>query len=520
MLNCQSQSHEISYLTRGAIVLSCLALISFIAPALALNDGQCRTPPMGWSSWNWFRCSNTQHGQLNSTMVLQMADAMISSGMKDAGYQYVNIDDCWGAHSRDSRGGLQGIPGQFSDMRALVNQVHAKGLKLGLYTCLFEYTCAEYYDGGGQPGLWGHYQQDADTFVAWGIDYLKVDYCNNEAHPGISAAKQYSVARDAFKKAVTDAKARGNTNAHPFIFSICNWGVQQPWLWGDTVGHLWRTGGDISIDYNSFLSQVDGILNLYSYAGPGHWNDPDMMQVGNGLATNEDRVHVSMWCIMAAPLVAGNDIRSMTTTTKTMLINKEIIAIDQDSLGAQGRKVKGDNSSQVLVKKLKDGGYGVLFVNRSNAATTISATWQEIGSADPQGGGLTAATPLWGRDLWAHQDLGRLTTSYSKNVPARDVFFMRLYNYDYTNPTATRPSPGMDPVSALTIKQENKTILIRGGADPHLRIIFADALGKVFKAFDAATNELTIPVSELGKGLMLVTVQSGGRTLSRPFMIR
>jgi hypothetical protein len=231
---------------------------------------------------------------------------------------------------------------------------------------------------------------------------------------------------------------------------------------------------------------------------------------------------MSMWCVMAAPLIAGNDLRSMSATTKAMLTNKEVIRVDQDSLGAQGRKVAGTSTNEVLVKKMKDGGYAVLFVNRGNSATTISATWQQIGSADPQGVGLAAATPLWGRDLWGHQNLGRLTTSYSKSVPARDVFFMRLYTYDYTVATgAVSPTASLGLVPGFMLRQETNGLLIRTGSARSATVSIADVTGRIMLTGEStAAGESHIPLTALSAGMYVATVKSGTTTEARRLLVK
>jgi alpha-galactosidase len=430
--------------------------------------------------------------------------------MRDSGYRYVNIDDCWGAGSRDADGGLVAIKTQFpGGMRTLADSLHAMGLKFGLYTDVFEWTCAKFYNGAGQPGMWQHNQQDADTFVSWGVDYLKVDYCSGSVtYPG-TACQQYSAVRDALKQAVTDEKNKGNANAHTLVFSICDQGTQSPWLWGDTVGHLWRTGNDISTSWATFWSEADGIISLYPYAGPGGWNDPDMMEIGNGMSTSEDRAHFSLWCMLCAPLIAGNDIRTMSAATKTTLTNREVIRVNQDSLGSQGRKVVSGSSSEVLSKKMKDGGYSVLFVNLGAAAASVGATWAQIGSADPAGTGLTASTQLWGRDLWGRKDLGKFTGSYTaQNIPIHDVAMVRFYTYDYTITTETEYVATLKSEPRFRVSQTGAMITIDMKKSGVVMMSIIDLKGRVMHEFHGhgpATWNVPKPVS----GLYFVKIRAG-----------
>lgn len=325
-------------------------------------QGLALTPPMGWNSWNKFACN------VDEVMIKQIADAMVTSGMKDAGYTYINIDDCWHG-DRDSLGFIHPNPQRFpSGIKALADYVHAKGLKLGIYSDAGSMTC------GGHPGSRGYEFQDAQTYAKWGIDYLKYDWCNTE---GLSAQGAYKTIMAALKKA-----------GRPMILSICEWGNSKPWTWASNVGHLWRTTGDI---YNCFdcindhgswkswgvmqiLEKQDG---LRQYAGPGHWNDPDMLEVGNGMPANEDRAHFAMWAMIAAPLIAGNDIRTMNQQTLSILTNKEVIAVNQDSLGIQGFKYTVKDSIETWLKPLKNGDWAICFLNRSTSPKSMTLNWSE-----------------------------------------------------------------------------------------------------------------------------------------------
>jgi alpha-galactosidase len=392
-------------LSRRSLIslLLLVALSALLAiPASASDDGVAQTPPMGWNSWNKFACN------VSEDLVKSAADAMVSSGMKDAGYQYIVIDDCWQV-SRDANGNIVSDAKKFpSGIKALADYVHSKGLKFGIYSDAGTETCQ------GRPGGRGHEYQDALMYASWGVDYLKYDWC--------SAGTQ-----DAPASYATMAQALKATG-RPIVFSICEWGTHKPWLWGAEVGgNLWRTTDDITDRFegrvkwpdgkccsNSVLSILDQEADLYSYAGPGHWNDPDMLEVGNGGMTNtEYRTHFSLWCLLAAPLIAGNDLANMSPDIKAILTNREVIAVDQDPLGAQGRRVKKDGDSEVWSKEMKDGSRAVILLNRGASDTEISAAWTDLGYP----GHLSASV----RDLWAGKDLGKFTGSFKATVPSHGV---------------------------------------------------------------------------------------------------
>lgn len=324
-------------------------------------DKLALTPPMGWNSWNKFACD------VDENLIKATADAMVATGLRDAGYQYVVIDDCWHGE-RDSLGFIQADPQRFpSGMKALVDYVHSKGLKFGIYSDAGWKTC------GGRPGSRGHEYQDAMSYASWGVDYLKYDWCNTEA---LNAEGAYLTMRDALYAA-----------GRPIVFSLCEWGNNKPWLWGSKIGHLWRTTGDIAACFDCEVNHgtwsswgvmriLDMQEGLRQYAGPDHWNDPDMMEVGNGMAPGEDRAHFFMWCMLSAPLMCGNDIANMTDQTKTLLTNRMAIAIDQDSLGVQGFKYAEKDSLETWFKPLAGGDWAVLFLNRSKADVSVVFDWK------------------------------------------------------------------------------------------------------------------------------------------------
>ena len=365
----------------------------------ALDNGLALTPPMGWNSWNRFACNVTED------LVKSAADSLVSSGMKDAGYEYVVIDDCWQV-SRDAAGNIVADSRTFpSGIKALADYVHSKGLKFGIYSDAGTMTCAK------RPGSRGHEFQDALQYAAWGVDYLKYDWCNTGTE---NAQAAYSTMRDALKSA-----------GRPIVFSLCEWGSNKPWLWATDIGNLWRTTGDISDCWDckkgrlSFVQIADLQVGLETYAGPGHWNDPDMLEVGNGgMTAAEYRSHFSLWCILAAPLMAGNDLKNMSPEIKEVLTNKEIIAIDQDSLGMQGRRVRKNGDFEVWAKQLKDGGRAVVLFNRGASDADISVSWEDLGYPAH----LSASV----RDLWAQKDLGKSAGTFAAKVPSHAVVMLRV----------------------------------------------------------------------------------------------
>jgi len=365
------------------------------------------TPPMGWNSWNKFACN------VSEDMIKAMADAVVKSGMKEAGYQYVNIDDCWQV-SRDSGGNIVADPQRFPHgMKAVGDYIHSLGLKFGVYSDAGSKTC------GGRPGGLGHEYQDAIQYAAWGVDYLKYDWCNTTTQDARASYANMRAALDASGRAI--------------VLSICEWGKAQPWLWGKEVGgNLWRSTGDIQDRWggqvkwpdgtccsNGVLSIVDQQVGLASYAGPGHWNDPDMLEVGNGGMTDvEYRSHFSMWALLAAPLIAGNDLRDMRPETHDILTNKEVIAVDQDALGREGERVWKNGDVEAWAKQLKDGTRAVILLNRGSTGREISVSWEDLGFPDH----LSASV----RDLWQHKDLGKSTGKFSAPVVSHGVVMVTV----------------------------------------------------------------------------------------------
>jgi len=339
--------------------------------AHAMDGGLARTPPMGWNDWNAFQCN------VSEALVEQTADFFVSSGMRDVGYEFVNIDDCWALPERDIDGNLVPNPAKFPNgIQAVADYVHARGLKFGIYATAGTHTCNR---ADGFPGSLGYETQDAALFASWGVDYLKYDNCNNQ---GLPARERYTAMHDALV-----------ATGWPIVYSICNWGQENPWEWGPMIGNLWRTTGDISDSFGSMVNIFHRNVALASFAGPGGWNDPDMLEIGNGGMTPiEYRAHFSLWAEMAAPLLAGTDLRTASTDTMAILLNEEVIAVDQDPLGRQGVPIASEGGHWVLAKPLTRGDVAVVLFNETDVPTSISATAEELG--------LSRAPAYTMRDLW------------------------------------------------------------------------------------------------------------------------
>jgi len=380
----------------------CLLLLLVCAP---FSYGQlpdvARTPPMGWNSWNHFA------GKIDDATIRGQADAMVSSGMRDAGYLYVNIDDTWEG-KRDAQGIIH-PNSKFPDMKALADYVHSKGLKLGIYSSPGPKTCA------GFEGSYDHEVQDAQTYAAWGVDYLKYDLC------GLREIMKNSGSPEAAHKIMVNAYVKMRDalrrTGRPLVYSFCQYGNDAVWRWGAEAGaNLWRTTGDIMDNYTRMADIGFGQAGLASYAGPGHWNDPDMLEVGNGgMNSDEYRTHMSLWAILAAPLLAGNDLASMSPETIALLTNREVIAIDQDSAGKQGDRVSAEGPLEIWARPLADGSKAVGLFNRHPGPMEMQVNFHDLGFRNP----------VKVRDVWAAKDLGSME-SHKVIVPAHGVVLLRI----------------------------------------------------------------------------------------------
>jgi alpha-galactosidase len=395
------------------IILSLLAISMFLAASAQKFPNLALTPPMGWNSWNIYACD------INENLVKEVAKAMVDRGLRDAGYEYVVIDDCW--HGlRDSLGFITADPVKFpSGIKALSDYIHSLGLKFGIYSDAGWKTC------GGRPGSRGYEFQDAMKYAEWGVDYLKYDWCYTD---GLKAEGAYLTMRDALYKA-----------GRPILFSMCEWGNSKPWLWASETGHMWRTTGDICTKWEgnisfgtwtawSAMTILDMQEGLREYAGPGHWNDPDMMEVGNGMSVSEGRAHFSMWCMIAAPLIAGTNIQKASEETIETLTNPEAIAINQDKLGIQGFKFSKADSLEIWYKPLVDGDWAVCFLNRDSLSKTIDYNWVDQNVIDAFAKRITNFSYVHYsvRDVWAHKELGNTQKPLKAVVPSHDVLMLRL----------------------------------------------------------------------------------------------
>jgi alpha-galactosidase len=372
------------------------------------------TPPMGWNSWNTFQT------KISEQLVRDMADTYVTLGMRDAGYKYLVLDDGWMAMERDKNGSLVADPKKFPNgMKAVADYVHSKGLKFGIYNCAGDKTCA------GYPGTRGHEYEDARLYASWGVDYLKYDWCNTDS---LNAREAY----------ITMARALQATG-RPILFSLCEWGNHQPWLWADGVGEMYRVTGDITANFDqdkhmgtwtalSVMTIVDKMPAIRQYNGPNHWNDPDMLEVGNGMSFGEDRAHFSLWCMLAAPLMAGNDLRKMSPQSQSILTNKEAIAINQDAMGVSAYRVSAVDSLEIWVKPMSNNNWAVCFLNRANHPQKVNYTWAQHGLQDAQTkqGVDFSKTTYKLREVWAGKDAGSTKTALKQTIPAHDAIMFRL----------------------------------------------------------------------------------------------
>jgi len=377
----------------SSIIVVLLSTCAFIN---ALDNGLGLTPQMGWNSWNYFACD------INETIIMDTALAMTKNGMAAAGYEYVNIDDCW-AVSRDSNGVIQADPTTFPNGIAYIaDYVHSLGLKLGIYTDAGILTCQK------RPGSYGYEVIDAKTYAMWGIDYVKEDWCSTFLDNPI---QRYTIMSEAL-----------NATGRPIFFSLCDWGVDNPWNWAPTIGNSWRTTPDIKDNWTSFISNLMAQVPIAGSSGIGAWNDPDMLEVGNGgMTQTEYTSQFSLWCLLSAPLIAGNDLRNIDPATLAILTNTEVIAINQDPMGKQGTLVRSTNDgySQIWARPLQDGSRAVVLFNTGSNATSIELLWSDIW--------VPINTQLSVRDLWSQSNLGVFTTSYlAENIEPHASVMLKL----------------------------------------------------------------------------------------------
>jgi alpha-galactosidase len=411
-----------SVIVSGILCINCLANVQ-AQKADPVTDGKngapltgelAPLPPMGWNTWNTFQTN------INENMLKEMVDVYVSSGMREAGYRYFVLDDGWMSMERDANGSLVADPVKFPHgMKAFADYVHAKGLKFGIYNCAGIKTCA------GYPGTRGHEYEDARLYASWGVDFLKYDWCNTDSLNAPEAYKTMSAA----------LRATGR----PIIFSICEWGDHAPWTWAKGVGELYRTTGDINANFvvrkpqgNWTPQSVISILNLQEsirkYNGPNHWNDPDMLEVGNGMTEVEDKSHFTLWCMLAAPLAAGNDLRKMTPRTREILTNSEMIGVDQDPRGIAAFRMVMPDSLELWVKPLKDGELALCFFNRTGKTEKLNMKWQDLYISDPFSGTDIHFDKqnYYMRDVWSKKDIGTTKNKLEREIASHDVLVLRL----------------------------------------------------------------------------------------------
>jgi alpha-galactosidase len=396
-------------------IVFALSLITIMINASGQKlDNLALTPPMGWNSWNTFAAD------INEKLIKETADAMVASGLLEAGYEYLVLDDGWMAKQRDEDGKLYGDPEKFpGGMKALGDYIHSKGLKFGIYNCAGSKTC------GGYPGSRGHEYMDAQSYADWGVDYLKYDWCNTEK---LNAEGAYTTMRDALY-----------ATGRPIVFSICEWGDNEPWNWGKDIGHSWRVAGDIincwdcEVGHGSWSSWgIWKIINMRKdirkYAGPGHWNDYDMMEVGNGLTDAENRSHFVMWSMLASPLIMGNDIRSMDDETLKTLTNKEVIAVNQDKSGIQGLRYCNEDDIEIWLKPLSNDEWAVSFINMNDQPFYLEFDWlkQEMGD-DLNTRFIDFHHQSYEiRDVFKHERIANTTEPLQATLEVHDVLLLRL----------------------------------------------------------------------------------------------
>jgi len=392
-------------------LVALLCLLALPATNALAQATVAQTPPMGWNSWNYFASKVDDKG------IRAAADQIVSTGMKDAGYVYVNIDDTWEGE-RDASGVIH-TNSKFPDMKALADYVHSKGLKIGIYSGPGTKTCA------GYPASLGHEEQDAKSYAGWGIDYLKYDLCSfipdvmEKQAPNDKAAqmKLMIAAYEKMSKALKDATQQ---TGRPIVLSLCQYGWDSVWEWAPALGgNLWRTTGDIEPRWQSIYDIASQQAGLADYAGPGHWNDPDMLEVGNGkLSLAENRTHFSWWAMLAAPLLAGNDLPNMKPEVKAILTNKDVIAIDQDPLGKQARHVYSDGEVEVWTRPLQGGGMAIAVINvGSDRVSThpFHLNLEKLGLHGEQSG----------KDLWTGKEV-TMKNGDGIELPSHDILLVRI----------------------------------------------------------------------------------------------
>jgi alpha-galactosidase len=434
--------HPIATRARWEATLIAFATLLIASSSGALQNGLARTPPMGWNSYNKFG------GNVTEAQVKAIADAFVSQGLKAAGYEFIVVDYCWAQQSRDAAGHMVPVASKFpSGMASLGDYIHSKGLKFGMYQSPTKVTCC------GEPGSYQHEQADAQQFASWGVDYVKYDWC------GVQSGENGHVTKDDVIGRYTAMRDAIAATARPMVYAMCEKGQGakvQPATWSEPVGNMWRTGNDIAASWARVLTSFDVDTTLAQYAKPGGWNDPDMLEVGNGSLTEaENRAHFSLWSIVAAPLMLGNDPSNMTSSVKAILTNAEVIAVDQDPLGKQGQRVAMSGQTEVWSKPMQDGSVAVVLFNRGSTPLSVSINWSTIGV---NGRSLV-------RDLWAHDDKGSFDSGFASMVAGHDVVMIRVY------------PPGVSPDAGASLRDGGGEVVDDGGASESDDVVASNGAG-------------------------------------------
>ena len=440
--------------------------------------GLAKTPPMGWNSWNAFDLN------INSKKVMDVADSMVSKGMVKAGYRYVVIDDGWQI-ARDKSGKIIADSSRFPEgIKFLADYIHSRGLKFGIYTCCGTKTC------GGRPGSYGYEEIDARTYAAWGVDYIKEDWCFTD---GLDTRVQYKKMSDAIR-----------ATGRPMLLSLCEWGVSEPWEWAKGVGAMWRSTNDIQDCFDcvrnwggmGWVAIMEKNASLAPYAGPGHWNDPDMLEVGNkSLNPTECRSHFAMWCMLAAPLIAGNNVATMNDTIKAILTAPEIIAINQDALGMQGTRIKNNDGLQVWQKPLKDGSVAIALLNVTKSDAVISFSLEEIGFKKNM-----AATV---RDLWERKNMTPIKDKFSATVASHGVVVLKVKGIKTNNATVSFIKP------SITINQGNHSLVNLSVLPAGVPVTVSSANNDIATVSLSGLNTYKLSANKTGTTLLKATALKG-----------
>jgi len=498
--------NTVKYKIQAAWKAVLIVLFVLSASVTALENGLARTPPMGWNSWNHFACDG-----IKEELFKQMVDAMVDNGMKEAGYEYLNIDDCWSG-PRNAIGDLTASE-DFTDrsLKTLADYVHSKSLKIGTYSCAGTATCQNY------PGSYGYEEQDAAVFAEWGIDYLKHDFCNTTDQEWWRPAsreegvKRYTAMRDAIIKA-----------GRPMVFSICEWGSNDPWEWGEPIGNMWRTTNDIALGWDHVRNIIESQVDLWRYSGPGAWNDPDMLEVGRGLTVTEDQTHFGMWCMFAATLIMGNALRNMSQATLDILTHREAIAVDQDTLGIQAQRIRKDGDLQVWVRPLMDNGRAVALYNSGSSTREISFSMADLNRPTWEEKGLewTADMSAPMREIWSAADLGAYSGgTVTREVPGHGMAFITIRPAPETGiPEAHAVSV---PLLKITVQADFSCIHVTApfAASTPSRIEVYNTGGEAITSVVADNASFSLPAAGLENGVYVMRVSNAKQTVAASFIM-